>query len=235
MIARIGLLLICACFSLPSFADSLICFGDSQTAIRVPLVQSDTFCSKMAIATGKTDINKGIGGNTSTDGINRLTNDVLAQQGSCVTVMFGANDAFIDNTATYDYQSYWTAPKPSAVPVTQYMSNLNSMIQQIKAAGKQVTLITPWAFWSTAQLNQMPFYVDAMKAVSMQTGTPLLDAYGIQLNRWWSSQPWLAPSTNAPSMWLQEQDYQHPSGYGHTEIADLCKKPQSANACACKA
>jgi lysophospholipase L1-like esterase len=218
----------------PSFADNLICFGDSQTAIRMPLVQSDTFCYKMAHATRKTDINKGIGGNTSADGLARLTNDVLMQPGSCVTVMFGANDAFIDNAATYDYSAYWMTPKPSAVSVAQYMTNLTSMIQQITGAGKRVTLITPWAFWSTPQLNQLPFYVDAMKAVAVQTGTPLLDAYEIQLNRWWSSQPWLPASTNAPMMWDQEQDYQHPNGMGHTEIADLCKKPQNKNACACK-
>jgi lysophospholipase L1-like esterase len=222
-------------FSSQSYAESLICFGDSQTAVRTPLVSSDTYCHKMAMATGRVAINKGVGGNTSSDGLKRLKADVLNQNGSCVVIMFGANDAFIDPTAVYDLKTRWNAPKESAVSVSQYKANLTDMITKIRRVGKNVTLITPWAFWSTPQLIQFPFYVDAMKSVGAKMSVPILDAYAIQLNGWWASQPWLDSSTGAPLFWRYEQDYQHPSAEGHTQIADLCRQPQNTDACACKA
>jgi lysophospholipase L1-like esterase len=188
----------------------------------------------MATKIKKGAMNRGVGGNTSADGLKRLKKDVLTQPGSCVVVMFGANDAFIDNDKVYDYSTYWTVPKPSNISVSQYKLNLTSMIEQITGAGKEITLITPWAFWSSAQLNQFPFYVDAMKAVALQTKTPILDAYEIQLNLWWASQPWLDRATHAPSIKNLQQDYQHPSDQGHTQIANLCNKPQNSNACACR-
>ncbi len=212
-------------------ADNLICLGDSQTSVRPPLVASEVFCTKMAVATGRTALNKGVGGNTSTDMLARLYADVLSQPGSCVTVMAGANDAFIDPYATYDYSTYWAQAKPSAVSVTAFQNNLISIVQQIKNSGKQVTLLTSWAFFSTPELIQFLFYVDAVKYIGVFTGTPVLDADAIQRNAWWGSSQWLG--TGAPSLWDMEVDYQHPSALGHTAIANLCQKPQNATACAC--
>lgn len=213
-------------------AENLICIGDSQTAIRAPLVSSETYCYKMAVATGRTALNKGVGGNTTSDMIARFNADVVTQSGSCVVIMGGANDAFIDPSATYDYSTYWTAPKPSAVSVVTFQSNLTAMVNAAKSAGKSVTLITPWTFWSSPQLVQFTFYVDAMKATGAQLGVPVLDADAIQRSLWWASAPWqtVAP---APSLWDLEQDYQHPSALGHTKIKELCQKPQNVSACAC--
>lgn len=230
---RIFLAAIMAAFFCPLNAASLLCFGDSQTQVRPPLVASETYCYKMAQATGRTALNAGVGGNTSTMGLARLQTDVLATSAECVAVMFGANDAYIDYALPYNYSSYWTEPKPSRVPLTTFRDNLASMVTQIQAGGKQVTLITPWAFWSTESLQQFPFYVNAVKQVGKELGVPVLDAYAIQLNLWWASQPWLPASSGAPSFWALEQDYQHPSALGHTKIAELCTKPENAASCAC--
>jgi len=184
----------------------------------------------MAAATGRTDLNKGVGGNTTADMLARLNADVLTQQGSCVVVMAGANDAFIA-PGTYDYSSYWSTPKPSAISLAQFKINLTSMVTQIKAAGKDVTLITPWSFFSTPNLIQFTFYVDTVKQVGGLTGTPVLDADSIQRDLWWASTQWLG--VTSPSLWDLEQDYQHPSALGHTKIKELCAKPQNAGACAC--
>lgn len=221
-------------FAGASHAGNLLCFGDSQTAIRPPLVQTDTYCYKMAQATGRTDINKGVGGEDTQMAMQRIQADVISQTAECVVVMFGANDGFISPTATYDYSTYWPAPKPARVSLADYKANLENMVDLITASGKAVTLITPWAFWSTPHLQQYPFYVDAMKEVGKEKGVPVLDAYAIQLNAWWASQPWLQASTGAPSMWSLQQDYQHPSAAGHTKIAQLCQKLENANACACR-
>lgn len=215
-----------------AFAENLICIGDSQTAVRTPLVASETYCYKMATATGRTALNKGVGGNTTSDMLARFNTDVVTQSGSCVVIMGGANDAFIDPSATYDFSTYWTAPKPSAVSVSTYQSNLTAMVNAARGAGKNVTLITPWAFWSTPELVQFTFYVDAMKSTGAVLGVPVLDADAIQRNLWWASAPWQT-ATPAPSLWALEQDYQHPSALGHTRIKELCQQPQNATACAC--
>ena len=95
-----------AILSLPLLAyGQLICLGDSQTAVRPPVQSADTYCNKMASAIGTTAINKGVGGNTSADALARM-DDVLAQPGSCVTVMLGTNDAWIDPSLQYDYSSF---------------------------------------------------------------------------------------------------------------------------------
>lgn len=214
-------------------AGALIAIGDSQTAVRAPLVASDTYCHKMAAATGRTCTNKGVGGNTSADMLARFNADVVTQAGSCVVIMAGANDAFIDPGASYDYSTYWTAPRPSAVSLPAFKANLTSMVGQARAAGKEVTLITPWVFFSTPMLVQFTFYADAVKEVGGLLGVPVLDADAIQRDLWWASKPWLTQNA-APLLWDLEVDYQHPSAAGHTRIADLCRKPQNATACACR-
>lgn len=230
---RIFLAAIMVAFFCPLNAASLLCLGDSQTQVRPPLVASETYCHKMAQATGRTAINAGVGGNTSTMGLARLQTDVLSTSAECVAVMFGANDAFIESAPTYNYSSYWTEPKPGRVSLATYRENITSMVTQIQAQGKAVTLITPWAFWSTEYLQQFPFYVNVVKQVGKEMGVPVLDAYAIQLNLWWASQPWLTPASGAPSFWALEQDYQHPSALGHTKIAELCTKPENSASCAC--
>lgn len=216
-----------------AFADVLIAIGDSQTSVRPPLIATETYCHKMAEATGRTCLNKGVGGNTSTDMLARFNADVISQSGSCVVIMAGANDAFIDPSYTYDYTTYWTAPKPSAVSLPIFKSNLTSMVMQARAAGKEVTLITSWAFFSTPLLIQMTFYADAVKEVGGLLGVPVLDADAIQRDLWWASKPWLSQNA-APLLWDLEQDYQHPSAAGHSRIAGLCSKPQNASSCACR-
>lgn len=224
-----------AAFFCPLNAASLLCFGDSQTQVRPPLVASETYCYKMAQATGRTAINAGVASNTSTLGLARLQTDVLSTSAECVAIMFGANDAYIDETLPYNYSSYWSEPKPGRVSVPVFRQNLESMVTQIRAAGKDVTLMTPWAFWSTPHLLQFPFYVEAIKQVGAEMGVPVLDAYSIQLRLWWNSSPWLVASHNAPSFYalLQPNDFQHPSALGHTKIAELCTKPENAASCAC--
>lgn len=219
-------------FSSFANADNLICIGDSQTAVRSPLVASDTYCHKMASAIGKTAINKGVGGNTTSDMLARFTADVTSQSGSCVVIMGGANDAFINPMGSYDYSSYWTGPVSSAVSLSTYQSNLTAMVNAAKSSGKNVTLITPWVFFSTPNLVQFTFYANAMKSVGGVLGVPVLDADGIQRDLWWASRPWLTQNA-APMLWDFEADYQHPNAAGHTLIANLCQKPQNATACAC--
>ena len=209
----------------------LIVAGDSQPSVRAPLVASDTFCYKMASALGATCTNLGVGGNTSSDLLARFST-VTATPGTCVIIQIGANDAAIAPNGSYDFSSYWTSPQPSAVSVAQYTANLTQMVILSRAAGKEPVFMTPWAFFSSPDLVQFPFYVNAMIAVGAQMGVPVLDAYRIQTDLWWASKPWLTQNA-APSLWDLEADYQHPNAAGHTLEANLCQKPQNSGACAC--
>ena len=215
----------------PVFADTLICFGDSQTAIRPPVQATDTYCYKMSYATGRGMLNKGIGGNTTVDALARISADVLTQTGSCVTVMFGAVDSYIKDSQ--DFSTWWASPKPSEVSIANYTTNLTSIVNQIKGAGKSVTLMTPWPTFGTANLNQGQFYSDAVKAVGRALGVAVLDAHDIMRRLWWGSKPWFTSTSNAPDLWTLIVDEQHPSALGHTKMAELCNQPQSIGACAC--
>lgn len=228
------LILLLAFVASSASAGTLLCLGDSQTSARSPLVASDTYCAKMAAATGRAFINKGLGNDTTDGALARLTADVLSQPAECVAVMLGANDGFIDTALSFDISTYWTAAKPAHSTPAHFKDNLVQIIAQIEAAGKEVTLITPWAFWATTNLLQYPFYVDAVFAAGAQMNVPVIDAYAIQLNLWWASQPWNLPASGAPSMWAMQTDYQHPNAYGHTLIARECQKPRYASACACR-
>ena len=225
----------------PSYADNLICLGDSQTAVRPPVQAEDTYCHKMAIATGRTALNKAVGGRLSTEVLANLSSDALTQQGSCVTVMLGAGDSFLDyandNPAIFDYSSYWTQAQVGRVSVSQFKANLTSIVQQLRAAGKNVTLLTSWQFASTLYLTQSQFYADVVKGVGAELGVPVLDAAAIFLHRYWGSSQWLdgrvTPPISAPSILSFLVDWQHQSALGHTYIANLCQKPQAVGACAC--
>ena len=228
-------LLVVLLLPLTALADTLICFGDSQTAVRPPVQLADTFCAKMAGA--RTPVNKGVGGDSTVDALARLNGDVLTQSGSCVTVMFGAGDSEISYSGSYSYTGWWTGPQTSEVSVASFTANLTSIVQQILKAGKQVTLLTPWTNFNTANLNQGRFYSDAVKGVGAALGVPVLDAGDILRQLWTNSYEWLNRNgvvhPNAPTLGSLMADDLHPSVVGHTHIANLCSKPQNVAACAC--
>ncbi|MGM4906231.1 SGNH/GDSL hydrolase family protein [Tardiphaga sp. 866_E4_N2_1] len=211
---------------LPMRADPLLCFGDSQTVgVREGVRPGEEWCSLLARRTGRTAINKGVGGNTTNDALARIDADVLQQPGSCVAVMLGANDGWRDPRSE---------PSPPAeVTVERYENNISNIIMLIKERGKDVTLMTPWPFISAPTLHNMDGYVQAARAAAVKTRTPLIDVYTSSLMRWFDH----CNIGSERCEWFDRRytDYQHPSAEGHAEIASLCSLPQNSESCACKA
>lgn len=210
-----------------SLADNLICEGDSQTAAR-PGVTTDaqTWCAIVANRLGYTHSNFAVGGSTTADVKSRLPAD-LATAGSCVVVMIGANNAFIPTTTTVDNSVEWTAevaPSPPGTTVGAFKADLVDIIDTIRGAGRDVVLVTPWAFFATAEMVQFPFYVRAMQDIGTRKGVVVVDAYHIQIDLWWNLNS---------NLWSKyEADYQHQNAAGHGKIAELFTQERYKNACA---
>lgn len=213
--------------STPAFADNLICEGDSQTAIRAGVTTDpQTWCAIVAGKLGFTHSNFAVGGSVASDVKARLPTD-LATAGSCVVVMIGANNAFIPTTTTVNNAVEWTVPVTPPAPgtsVAAFQSDLSDIIDLIQGAGRGVVLVTPWAFFATADMVQFPFYIGAMQDIGSRKGVVVIDAYHIQIDLWWN--------LNSNLWTLYEADYQHENAAGHGKIAALFTQERYKNACA---
>lgn len=106
-------------------------FGDSNTAgSNWPEYGYDDN-KRWAVLLGKTRtvVNKGVGGNTTGMGLNRM-NEVLQSKPKTVTIMFGTNDAVLNSKSI---------PKTS---LRQYEINLNKMIDTFQSKKINVVLLT---------------------------------------------------------------------------------------------
>ncbi|HAH47734.1 GDSL-type esterase/lipase family protein [Gimesia sp.] len=79
-------------------------------------------------AVAATVINAGVGGNRSSQLLKRLDRDVLAKQPTTVVLMVGTNDRL--NSGGF-------------IDIKSYRKNVESLIDQIEAAGAKVLLVTP--------------------------------------------------------------------------------------------
>lgn len=78
--------------------------------------------------TAATVINAGVGGNRSSQLLKRLDRDVLARKPTTVVLMVGTNDRL--NSGGF-------------IDIKSYRKNVESLIDQIEAAGAKVLLVTP--------------------------------------------------------------------------------------------
>lgn len=208
-------------------AKILGCEGDSQMAVRTPLVDSDTYCAKTAARLGWSHINWAVGGSTSADVVARLPAQLAAQPVDCLLVQVGANDAFILPTTNVSYPSEWTAPATSAISLPAFKSNLAAINSIASSASVPWTYITPWAFFSTAEFVQFRFYAEAARDQLATLNVPVIDAFHLQQDRFWNY------ANNNSAFWaLYEQDYQHPSAVGHTLETNEIAAARSVASCA---
>lgn len=170
---------------------TLICFGDSITlGVRTGVTVTDTYCYKIGTQRGfATVLNKGVGGNTSGDGLARLSTDVLANNPKCVIANFGVNDV------------------GNSVAVATYQSNMDSIVTQCQGIGAEIILLAPNLIRSTPYINAFTPYLDALYTIAHNRNVPLIDVY-----REFEHQYFLLSSTTFDALYM---DYQHPSPTGH--------------------
>jgi sialidase-1 len=188
----------------------IVCLGDSITKGYRPGVKEEkTFPALLEAALRKDKIdaevlNVGIGGETSTQGLKRLKAAVIDQQPDIVTVMYGANDSYIDIGKT--------APR---VPIDEYRSNLTTIVRDLRKAGITPILMTtnyygaghpPDGSGKNPQL-QMDAYMKTCREVAAAEKVLLVD----------HQQMWFASKAGTDiEAWMT--DHVHPNSRGHAEM-----------------
>lgn len=205
--------------------EDLLILGDSQSAVRSPVTDAQTWGALLAAKNGWTHTNRARPGATSTDLRANLPADLASSTGTKCVVMIGANNAFIPTTTPVNNAVEWTAPVIPPSPgttIATYQDDIVAIIDAVRAAGKDVSLVTPWAFFATAEMVQFPFYVRALQDIGARKGVAVLDAYHIQIDLWWN--------LNSNVWSTYEVDYQHPNANGHAKIAELFTQERNRGA-----
>ena len=99
----------------------IICFGNSITA-GSGVSEEQAYPQLLSELLGSAIINAGRGGETSSDGLSRLAQDILNNEPRLVIIEFGGNDFL------------------RGLPLSQTISNIRIMIQAIQANGAMVAI-----------------------------------------------------------------------------------------------
>lgn len=111
--------------------NSIVCFGNSLTC-GYGSTDEQTYPYFLQQLTDIPVINKGINGNTSKDGLNRI-NDILTNKNSLVIVEFGANDFF------------------QQIPISETRKNIESIIDKLNQNNNIIVLVST----EDKQLNKL--------------------------------------------------------------------------------
>jgi lysophospholipase L1-like esterase len=146
------------------YGDSTIWGYGSGTGVRVATPAPAAFAAALPVSLKATVINEGVNGSTAcqllngTDGKHPAWDTQMASSKATVIILNHAiNDEWIEGLATY-------------------RSCLSTLSQKAKQHGKKVVFETPNPTRDSGA-NGLDVYVNAMKAVAMQEGAPVIDQY----------------------------------------------------------
>jgi len=201
----------------------IVAFGDSVTkGVRPGVTEYQTFrhLLKQRLAEQQLEvqvINAGVGSDTTVRGLQRLDQDVLAEEPGLVIVMFGVNDAAMVDGGP-------VARTEPRVPLETYRTNLATIVSGIREAGAQVLLCTPtpmsrkYAYQDVgayAENEDMNFmlrrYAAAAREVAAELAVECVDLFGV--------------FTERPDGSDLIEDGCHPYVRGHALIADELLEP----------
>lgn len=141
----------------------IVFFGDSITGSdRNPAEKTDLGSGYVKIVAGKLRllypdqppeiVNRGVGGDRTTDLLLRIDEDVIAEQPDCVVLQVGINDVWRRFT------------EGEATPTEQFRENYEQLIAGIKETGAKLILVQPYVLKMEDKQRFRP-YVDAINAV----------------------------------------------------------------------
>ncbi len=179
----------------------IVCFGDSVTGVYYHSGGRSSYPEILAASlkarhphTDLAVLNAGISGHTTTNGLARLQQDVLAHKPHLVTVMFGLNDV------------------AKGTPEL-YRKNLVEIVQKCRAAGAEVILCTPNEVSETAArpVARVAEIAEIARQVAAGLEVPLADPHA-DLGKLRQSDP---------ATWrLSMSDEIHPNLRGHRRLAE---------------
>ena len=171
----------------------VVMLGDSTTAVR-PGAIDRVYASRVEQSLVDSGfpvrvINAGVGGNSTTDGLDRFDKDVLTHDPDLVVIQFGINDSAVD---------VWRDPPATAPRVSSeaFEANLRRLIERSRQARARVVLMTTNPIRWTPRLKQLygklPYdperpdgfdapllsrYNAAARRVAKEAGVPLVDVH----------------------------------------------------------
>lgn len=137
----------------------IVFLGDSVTAsANVALSQRWAHMVGLSAGYAAADIiNAGVPGNTSGQMSARLQADVLAHSPDVVVMMFTVND------------------RSNSIPLSTHEANYRSLIDQCRAAGAKVVLMSPPVYRS--QLDTWGLWVEKWRSLAGEYGCPFVDIW----------------------------------------------------------
>ena len=174
---------------------TVVFLGDSTTAFRPGEVQKVT-SERVALELSKTHpellvANRGVGGNTSVQGLARLQAEIGSLNAKVIIVQFGINDSAID---------VWRDPPAtqSRTPLTTFRQTLKTLVETGRSRGAAVILMTTnplrWIPKTKELYGKPPYEVDAedgfdrpvlepynaaIREVAAELNVPLVDIHKI--------------------------------------------------------
>lgn len=190
---------------------TIVTLGDSITkGWRPGVTKEETFSVVLEkLLTGKAQvINVGIGGERTDQALKRFEKDVAAKKPTIVTIMYGANDSYIDKGKDQ--------PRLSK---EQFEANLNKLLEQCKKAGIKPILMTSNAYGRTPSKNGagnnpndlLAQYMEITRRVALKTSTPLVDHFEF----------WTRADKAGTDIGKWTTDQLHPNVAGHKAMAEL--------------
>lgn len=201
----------------------IVAFGDSVTkGVRPGVTEYQTFRHLLQQRLTKSGtpvlvINAGVGSDTTVRGLERLEQDVLAEEPALVIVMFGVNDAAMVDGGP-------VARAEPRVALQLYRESLRTIVSRIRNAGAEVLLCTPtpmsrkYAYQhigAYAENEDMNFmlrrYAEAAREVATEMNVECVDLF--------------KAFTERPDGLELIEDGCHPYVRGHLLIADELLAP----------
>lgn len=194
----------------------ILCLGDSITrGTREGVAEAQTFEAVLTRwftqrGAAVEILNAGIGGEQTDQALLRLTTDVLPLEPGIVTVMYGTNDAAVDQGQA--------APR---LPLVKYGANLRAIVERLRTAGVHPILMTPpplgrsfgYMAWSPYRERGpncvMVDYVHAVREVAAAEGVSLVDHFAA----------WAEAALLGTDIDTLMTDGCHPNPRGHELIA----------------
>lgn len=115
--------------------DSITQFGDGPNGY-VGLLRA--YLAQVSAPNGIEVLNAGVSGNTANDELGRFDRDVMQKKPDLLTISVGVNDVWhgFDNT-------HLQGGGPNGVPLTQYRTNVETMVRTAQKAGVVVVILSP--------------------------------------------------------------------------------------------
>lgn len=191
----------------------IVTLGDSITkGVRPGVSDRQTFAALIrstAESKGKTVevVNVGIGGERTDQALKRLDRDVLTHSPAIVTVMYGANDSYVD-----------PGKKEPRLSQNQFRKNLDEIVDRLQSRDVKVVLMTEPRWGAAARPNglgehpnlRLEGFMEEVRSCAQAKGTALVDHFSI----------WTEREKGGLDLGTITTDQLHPNPEGHRILAD---------------